>query len=68
MKEYRFYGWETANVKDQAGRTPRDYYNLLSGDCWQFGGLGGGKQTEMTAKYIHDHTIEQGFGKNDFRI
>ena len=40
----------------------------LSGDCWQFGGLGGGKQTEKTARYLHDHTVEQGFGKQDFRI
>lgn len=30
---YRFYGWDTANVKDAAGRTPRDYYDLLS-DLW----------------------------------
>ncbi|HCI73294.1 MAG TPA: hypothetical protein DHV42_01980 [Lachnospiraceae bacterium] len=28
---YRFYGWETADVKDDLGRTPRDYYDLLSG-------------------------------------
>ena len=28
---YRFYGWETADVKDAFGRTPRDYYDLLSG-------------------------------------
>ena len=27
---YRFYGWETADVKDANGRTPRDYYDLLS--------------------------------------
>ena len=40
----------------------------LSGDCWQFGGLGGGKETEKTAQYLHDQTVEQGFGKNDFRI
>ncbi len=30
---YRFYGWETANVQDDKGRTPRDYYDLLS-DAW----------------------------------
>ena len=30
MDEYRFYGWETADVKDRRGRTPRDYYDLLS--------------------------------------
>lgn len=40
----------------------------LSGDCWQFGGMGGGKETEKTVRYIHDHTVEQGFGKDDFRI
>ena len=40
----------------------------LSGDCWQFGGLGGGKQTEKTVKYLHDHTVELGYGKNDFCI
>lgn len=27
---YRFYGWETANVTDDRGRTPRDIYDLLS--------------------------------------
>ncbi len=40
----------------------------LSGDCWQFGGMGGGKETEKTARYLHDRTAEQGFGKDDFRI
>ncbi len=40
----------------------------LSGDCWQFGGMGGGKETEKTVKYLHDRTLEQGFGKEDFRI
>lgn len=28
---YRFYGWETADVTDAQGRTPRDLYDLLSG-------------------------------------
>ena len=28
--KYRFYGWETADVKDARGLTPRDYYDLLS--------------------------------------
>ena len=27
---YRFYGWETADVTDAQGRTPRDIYDLLS--------------------------------------
>ena len=27
---YRFYGWETANVRDAKGLTPRDYYDLLT--------------------------------------
>ena len=40
----------------------------LSGDCWQFGGLGGGKQTEKTVRYLYDRAVEQGFGKRDFRI
>ena len=31
MKKYRFYGWETADIKDADGLTPRDYYDLLSG-------------------------------------
>lgn len=31
MKEYRFYGWETADIKDASGLTPRDYYDILSG-------------------------------------
>ena len=30
---YQFYGWDTADVKDRLGLTPRDYYDLLS-DCW----------------------------------
>ncbi len=30
MNTYKFYGWETANVKDAAGRTPRNYYDILS--------------------------------------
>ena len=30
MKEYRFYGWREANIVDQRGLTPRDYYDLLS--------------------------------------
>ena len=40
----------------------------LSGDCWQFGGMGGSRETEKTVKYLHDRVIEQGFGKEDFRI
>ena len=28
---YRFYGWETAYIRDERGLTPRDYYDLLSG-------------------------------------
>ncbi|MBR2822381.1 MAG: HD domain-containing protein [Clostridia bacterium] len=40
----------------------------LSGDCWQFGGLGGGKETAKTAQYLHDRVMEQGYGKDDFRI
>ncbi len=30
---YRFYGWEQANVTDERGLTPRDYYDLLS-EIW----------------------------------
>ena len=30
MKEYRFYGWRTADVRDGLGLTPRNYYDLLS--------------------------------------
>ena len=29
MSKYRFYGWETADVKDTNGLTPRDYYDIL---------------------------------------
>lgn len=29
MKQYKFYGWETADIKDADGRTPRDYYDIL---------------------------------------
>ena len=28
-KKYRFYGWESADVKDEYGMTPRDCYDLL---------------------------------------
>lgn len=31
MKKYGFYGWETADVRDDNGLTPRDYYDILSG-------------------------------------
>lgn len=33
MANYRFYGWETADTRDQRGLTPRDYYDLLS-EIW----------------------------------
>ena len=26
---YKFYGWETADLRDARGMTPRDYYDLL---------------------------------------
>ncbi len=29
QKNYRFYGWKTADIKDEKGLTPRDYYDLL---------------------------------------
>ena len=31
MPEYRFYGWENADIKEERGLTPRDYYDILSG-------------------------------------
>ncbi len=30
MREYRFYGWESADFTDQSGLTPRDYYDILT--------------------------------------
>ncbi len=27
---YHFYGWQTADITDERGLTPRDYYDLLS--------------------------------------
>lgn len=33
MKQYKFYGWEKADIKDENGLTPRDYYDILS-DIW----------------------------------
>lgn len=30
---YKFYGWEQATIRDAHGRTPRDYYDLLS-ELW----------------------------------
>lgn len=34
MSGYAFYGWENADITDGQGRTPRDYYDLLT-DCWR---------------------------------
>ena len=33
MNKYRFYGWQTADIKEKNGMTPRDYYDLLS-ELW----------------------------------
>ena len=33
MSKYKFYGCESAEIKDKHGLTPRDYYDLLS-DIW----------------------------------
>ena len=33
MQKYMFFGWESADIKDKHGLTPRDYYDLLS-DIW----------------------------------
>ena len=33
MKEYRFYGWEQANIQESHGMDPRDMYDLLR-TCW----------------------------------
>ena len=33
MKEYQFYGWQAADIRDARGLTPRDYYDLLS-EIW----------------------------------
>lgn len=33
IKSYRFYGWESANIKDQRGLSPKDYYDLLT-NAW----------------------------------
>lgn len=33
MNQYAFYGWENADIKDDRGLTPRDYYDLLS-NAW----------------------------------
>ena len=33
MKRYRFYGWQTADIKEKHGLTPRDCYDLLS-EIW----------------------------------
>ena len=30
MSVYNFYGWQSADVRDARGLTPRDYYDLLS--------------------------------------
>ena len=34
MKKYKFHGWETADIKDTNGLTPRDYYDILS-NIWR---------------------------------
>ena len=36
MKQYNFYGWETADVQAEGGMTPRDLYDLLSGIWCQY--------------------------------
>ena len=33
MKDYGFYGWETADIRERHGLTPREIYDLLS-DIW----------------------------------
>ncbi len=33
MSQYNFYGWETADVKEKHGLTPRDLYDLLT-EVW----------------------------------
>ena len=33
-EKYKFYGWESADIKDKYGLTPRDYYDILS-EIWQ---------------------------------
>ena len=33
MTAYRFYGWGSADIKDERGLTPREYYDLLS-EIW----------------------------------
>jgi len=33
MAAYRFFGWESADIKDERGLTPREYYDLLS-EIW----------------------------------
>ena len=33
MRRYSFYGWQTADLKEQHGLTPRDCYDLLS-ELW----------------------------------
>lgn len=33
MKQYNFYGWETATIQAPNGMTPRDLYDLLS-EIW----------------------------------
>ena len=33
MSDYKFYGWESADIKEKHGLTPRDFYDLLS-EIW----------------------------------
>lgn len=33
MATYRFFGWENADIRDERGLTPREYYDLLS-EIW----------------------------------
>ena len=33
MTAYKFYGWESADIRDERGLTPREYYDLLS-EIW----------------------------------
>jgi len=44
------------------------YYVPLSGDCWEIEGQGGLLKPDETAKVLHDHAIDSGYGVDEYFI
>ena len=44
------------------------YFMPISGDCWELEQMGGNKQPEATAKFLHDAAVNGGYTNRDFFI